>query len=162
MGVYNHTGQVVTDLERSKRFYQEVLGFKFWYEITPPDDMTAKLCGLTPPPGCHGLVPHLGWVRARAHALFGTWSNGSVRGENHEPARPDPPVDLGGRREGGGPRERLKTAEPSSRTVTSARPSSSATPMVSCWNSCRRRSGPACRRNRSVGSFSSKQPVAGE
>ena len=27
MGVYNHTGQVVVDLARSKRFYQEVLGF---------------------------------------------------------------------------------------------------------------------------------------
>jgi lactoylglutathione lyase len=51
MAIYNHTGQVVTDLERSKRFYQEVLGFSFWYEITPPDDMTAKLCGLEPPLG---------------------------------------------------------------------------------------------------------------
>ena len=28
MPVYNHTGQVVTDLERSKRFYQEVFGFR--------------------------------------------------------------------------------------------------------------------------------------
>ena len=36
MGTYNHTGQVVTDLERSKRFYQEVFGFKTWYEISPP------------------------------------------------------------------------------------------------------------------------------
>src|SRR5439155_25741816 len=43
MGVYNHTGQVVTDLERAKRFYQEVLGFKFWYEIAPPDEATSKL-----------------------------------------------------------------------------------------------------------------------
>jgi lactoylglutathione lyase len=51
MGTYNHTGQVVTDLERSKRFYQEVFGFKFWYEITPPDEMTAKLSCLTPPLG---------------------------------------------------------------------------------------------------------------
>ena len=51
MGVYNHTGQVVTDLERAKRFYQEVLGFKFWYEITPPDEMTAKLNCLEPPLG---------------------------------------------------------------------------------------------------------------
>ncbi len=51
MGIYNHTGQVVTDLDRSKRFYQEVLGFKFWYEITPPDAATAKLCSLTPPLG---------------------------------------------------------------------------------------------------------------
>jgi catechol 2,3-dioxygenase-like lactoylglutathione lyase family enzyme len=51
MGTYNHTGQVVTDLERSKRFYQEVFGFAFWYEITPPDEMTAKLSSLTPPLG---------------------------------------------------------------------------------------------------------------
>jgi lactoylglutathione lyase len=51
VSTYNHTGQVVTDLERSKRFYQEVFGFKFWYEITPPDKPTAKLSGLTPPLG---------------------------------------------------------------------------------------------------------------
>ena len=51
MGTYNHSGQVVTDLARSKRFYQEVFGFKFWYEITPPDAMTAKLSCLSPPLG---------------------------------------------------------------------------------------------------------------
>jgi lactoylglutathione lyase len=51
MGTYNHTGQVVTDLERSKRFYQEVFGFKFWHEIQPPDEATAKLSSLKPPLG---------------------------------------------------------------------------------------------------------------
>ena len=51
MAIYNHTGQVVTDLARSKAFYTEVLGFRPWYEITPPDEATAKLCGLTPPLG---------------------------------------------------------------------------------------------------------------
>ncbi len=51
MGTYNHTGHVVTDLERSKRFYQEVFGFKFWYEISPPDVPTAQLTSLTPPLG---------------------------------------------------------------------------------------------------------------
>ncbi|MGD0392601.1 MAG: VOC family protein [Acidimicrobiales bacterium] len=51
MGTYNHTGHVVTDLERSKQFYQEVFGFKLWYEITPPDEPTAKLTSLTPPLG---------------------------------------------------------------------------------------------------------------
>jgi lactoylglutathione lyase len=51
VGIYNHTGQVVSDLERAKRFYREVLGFTFWYEITPPDGPTAKLSGLTPPLG---------------------------------------------------------------------------------------------------------------
>jgi lactoylglutathione lyase len=51
MGTYNHTGQVVMDLERSKRFYQDVFGFKFWYEIEPPDEATAKLNCLEPPLG---------------------------------------------------------------------------------------------------------------
>jgi catechol 2,3-dioxygenase-like lactoylglutathione lyase family enzyme len=51
MGIYNHTGMVVTDLERAKRFYEEVLGFTFWYEIQPPDDLTGKLNCLTPPLG---------------------------------------------------------------------------------------------------------------
>lgn len=51
MGTYNHTGLVVTDLERSKRFYEEVLGFKLWYEIEPPDEPTAKLSGLKAPLG---------------------------------------------------------------------------------------------------------------
>jgi catechol 2,3-dioxygenase-like lactoylglutathione lyase family enzyme len=51
MGTYNHTGQVVTDLERSKRFYQEVFGFKLWYEIQPNDESTAKLTCLKPPLG---------------------------------------------------------------------------------------------------------------
>ena len=51
MGTYNHTGQVVTDLEHSKLFYERVFGFKFWYEISPPDQPTAKLTSLTPPLG---------------------------------------------------------------------------------------------------------------
>ena len=41
MAIYNHTGQVVTDLERSKRVYQDVFGFQFWYEIQPPDEATS-------------------------------------------------------------------------------------------------------------------------
>ncbi len=51
MAIYNHTGHVVTDLERSKTFYQEVFGFRLWYEITPPDVPTAQLTGLAPPLG---------------------------------------------------------------------------------------------------------------
>jgi catechol 2,3-dioxygenase-like lactoylglutathione lyase family enzyme len=49
MPVYNHTGQVVADLARSKRFYTEVLGFEFWYELELPDEASAKLLCLTPP-----------------------------------------------------------------------------------------------------------------
>ena len=49
MPAYNHTGQVVTDLERSKRFYIEVLGFEPWRELGFPDEGCASLLRLTPP-----------------------------------------------------------------------------------------------------------------
>ncbi len=49
--VFNHLGQCVTDLARSRRFYEELLGFEFWREITPPDDASAKLLGLAAPLG---------------------------------------------------------------------------------------------------------------
>jgi lactoylglutathione lyase len=51
MPVYNHTGQVVADLERARRFYTEVLGFEVWYELDLPDEASAKLLGLEPPLG---------------------------------------------------------------------------------------------------------------
>jgi catechol 2,3-dioxygenase-like lactoylglutathione lyase family enzyme len=46
---FNHVGQCVTDLERSKRFYCDLLGFVFDRQITPPDELSAVLMGLTPP-----------------------------------------------------------------------------------------------------------------
>ena len=49
MTVFNHLGQCVTDLERSKRFYIEVLGFEPWRELTFPDEGCEKLLRLTPP-----------------------------------------------------------------------------------------------------------------
>lgn len=48
---FNHIGQCVTDLERSKRFYSELFGFVVEREIAPPDDMSAKLLSLAPPLG---------------------------------------------------------------------------------------------------------------
>ncbi len=51
MPVYNHTGLVVSDLERSKRFYEQVLGFRVWYEDSVPDGPVSKLLGLSPPLG---------------------------------------------------------------------------------------------------------------
>jgi hypothetical protein len=49
MAVYNHAGQVVSDPQRSMRFYQEVLGFKSWYQVSPDDEAVAKLCSLPAP-----------------------------------------------------------------------------------------------------------------
>lgn len=49
MSAFNHVGQCVTDLERSKRFYCELFGFTLEREINPPDDGSAQLMSLTPP-----------------------------------------------------------------------------------------------------------------
>lgn len=49
--VFNHVGHCVNDVERSRRFYEEVLGFDFWREFDAPDAMTAPLLGLPEPVG---------------------------------------------------------------------------------------------------------------
>ena len=76
---FNHVGQCVTDLERSKRFYCELLGFTFDREINPPDDAVGASCsGSTPPLGHDRVVPRARRPRARAAAL------------RRAPARPQP------------------------------------------------------------------------
>ena len=50
-GVVNHVGLCVSDVARSRRFYEEVLGFEYWREIQPPDDMVSKLIDIPPPIG---------------------------------------------------------------------------------------------------------------
>ncbi len=49
--VFNHVGLCVADRERSRRFYEGLLGFEFWWEIEPPDDRTAQLVQLPEPLG---------------------------------------------------------------------------------------------------------------
>jgi catechol 2,3-dioxygenase-like lactoylglutathione lyase family enzyme len=51
--VFNHIGLCVTDRGRSRRFYEGLLGFEFWWEIEPPDDRTAELVQLPEPLGVH-------------------------------------------------------------------------------------------------------------
>jgi lactoylglutathione lyase len=51
--VFNHVGLCVADRERSRRFYEGLLGFRFWWEIDPPDDPTAQLVQLSGPLGTH-------------------------------------------------------------------------------------------------------------
>ncbi|MHB1583182.1 MAG: VOC family protein [Acidimicrobiales bacterium] len=36
--VFNHVGHCVTDLARARRFYEEVLGFRYWWEMDVPDE----------------------------------------------------------------------------------------------------------------------------
>jgi len=49
--VFNHLGHCVTDLRRSRRFYEELLEFEFLREINPPDDPSNKLLRLENPMG---------------------------------------------------------------------------------------------------------------
>jgi catechol 2,3-dioxygenase-like lactoylglutathione lyase family enzyme len=50
---FNHVGLCVSDRERSRRFYEGLLGFQFWWELDPPDGPTATLVQLPQPLGVH-------------------------------------------------------------------------------------------------------------
>jgi catechol 2,3-dioxygenase-like lactoylglutathione lyase family enzyme len=69
MPICNHLGIVVSDLDRSRRFYQEVLGFRVWYEDSSvPDAAVGKLLGLTPPLGAELCYLELeGWAIELIH-----------------------------------------------------------------------------------------------
>jgi catechol 2,3-dioxygenase-like lactoylglutathione lyase family enzyme len=47
--VVNHLGHCVRDIERSRRFYEDLLGFEFWRELRPSDESSAKLLALDAP-----------------------------------------------------------------------------------------------------------------
>lgn len=49
--VFNHVGLCVSDRERSRRFYEGLLGFQFWWELDLPDAGTAQLLQLAKPIG---------------------------------------------------------------------------------------------------------------
>ena len=49
--VFNHVGMCVRDRERSRRFYEGLFGFEFWWELELPDEGTAQLLQLTEPIG---------------------------------------------------------------------------------------------------------------
>ena len=51
--VFNHVGLCVTDRARSRRFYEGLLGFQFWWELEPPDEGTDQLLQLENPVGLH-------------------------------------------------------------------------------------------------------------
>ncbi|MGO9508651.1 MAG: VOC family protein [Mycobacterium sp.] len=51
--VFNHVGLCVADRERSRRFYEGLLGFQFWWELDAPDDGSAQLLQLEKPVGLH-------------------------------------------------------------------------------------------------------------
>jgi catechol 2,3-dioxygenase-like lactoylglutathione lyase family enzyme len=46
---FNWIGVAVTDLDRSRRFYEELLGFTYQRQLAPPDGPTSQLCRVAPP-----------------------------------------------------------------------------------------------------------------
>ena len=71
--VFNHVGLCVTDRARSRRFYEDLLGFVFWWELEVPDEGTDALLQLDKPLGVRatylvrdGLVLELLDYSARA------------------------------------------------------------------------------------------------
>ena len=51
--VFNHVVLCVADTARSRRFYEGLLGFTFWWELEPPDAGTDQLLQLNEPIGLH-------------------------------------------------------------------------------------------------------------
>jgi lactoylglutathione lyase len=51
--VFNHVGLCVADRDRSRRFYEGLLGFQFWWELELPDEGTAQLLQLEGAIGVH-------------------------------------------------------------------------------------------------------------
>lgn len=50
---FNHVGLCVRDIRRSRAFYEEALGFRFWWEFDAPEEATRTLLGLPGPAGLH-------------------------------------------------------------------------------------------------------------
>ena len=63
MTVVNHVGLAVSDLERSRAFYEGVFGMTFRNEATFPDAATGKLFGIDGPVGLRVVYLQCdGWV----------------------------------------------------------------------------------------------------
>lgn len=60
MTVLNHVGHCVADLDRSRRFYEGVFGFRVVRELQVPDGPASTLLRVPPPVGLTALYLELG------------------------------------------------------------------------------------------------------
>ena len=60
MTVVNHVGHCVTDLERSRRFYESVLGFTHAHDLVVPDGPASTLLRVPAPVGMTACYLRLG------------------------------------------------------------------------------------------------------
>jgi lactoylglutathione lyase len=59
IAAFTHVGHCVSDLDRARRFYEEALGFRYLYEIKPPDEGSDRLLMLDPPVGLTAMYLRL-------------------------------------------------------------------------------------------------------
>jgi len=63
MAMVNHVGLCVTDLDRSRAFYEGVFGFVHLRDLEVPDGPTSKLLRVPEPTGLHASYLELdGWI----------------------------------------------------------------------------------------------------
>jgi len=68
MSIVNHVGLCVTDLERSRRFYEQVLGFRWDRDLHVPDVATSRLLQVPEPVGATAVYLELdGFVLELLH-----------------------------------------------------------------------------------------------
>jgi lactoylglutathione lyase len=68
MSIVNHVGLCVTDLERSRRFYEQVLGFRWDRDLQVPDAATSRLLQVPEPVGATAVYLELdGFVLELLH-----------------------------------------------------------------------------------------------
>jgi catechol 2,3-dioxygenase-like lactoylglutathione lyase family enzyme len=53
--IFNHIGLCVTDLQRSRAFYERALGFRYWWELEAPDEPSSVLLQLPQPVGLRAM-----------------------------------------------------------------------------------------------------------
>ena len=46
---FNHLGHTVADVARARRFYERVLGFRFWWDFEVPDELSSRVLMVPPP-----------------------------------------------------------------------------------------------------------------
>ncbi len=46
---FNHLGHTVADIARARRFYEGLLGFRFWWDFQVPDGLSSPVLMVPPP-----------------------------------------------------------------------------------------------------------------
>ena len=68
MATVNHVGLCVTDLQRSRTFYERALGFRHRSDLTVPDGPAGTLLQVAPPVGLRAVyLERDGWVLELLH-----------------------------------------------------------------------------------------------